>query len=33
MSEIELLFLVNGIIMGVAFIGLLVNAYYQLFKD
>lgn len=33
MSEMELLLLVNGIIMGVAFIGLLIHVYYQLFKD
>ncbi len=32
MSEIELLLLVNGIIMGVAFIALLINAYLH-FKD
>jgi len=33
MSEMGLLLLVNGIIMGIAFIGLLIHAYYQLFKD
>ena len=33
MSEMELLLLVNGIIMGIAFIGLLITAWFQLFKD
>lgn len=33
MSEIELLLLVQGGILLLGIIGMLINAYYKLFKD
>lgn len=33
MSEIELLLIVQGGILLLGIIGMLINAYYQLFKD